>query len=107
LEDEAMSFDTYDLDRAVTNEFGSYAWGEAQHYDGRNLPINGVDYTFEYVDSDYGDYDYSSQMWVVFKVDGQAYRKTGFYQSHYGSEWDGRLEKVTPREVTKIEWDAA
>jgi len=101
-----MSFSERDLEEAISNQLGRYVWGELSGYDGDNLSINGVDYTLEYVDADYGDYDYSSQMWVVFRVDGQVYRKTGYYQSHYGSEWDGPLEKVSPREVTRIEWDA-
>lgn len=101
-----MSFSTRDLEEAIVSQFGRYAWSELSSYDGDNLTVNGEDYKFEYVDADYGDYDSSSRLWVVFKVDGQAFRKTGYYQSHYGSEWDGYVEKVEPKEVTRIEWDS-
>lgn len=103
-----MTFSTHELEAAILDQFGRWAWGSLEGHDGDNLVINGVDYTFTHVADgpEHADYDSSSSLWTVFKVDGKTYRKHGYYQSHYGSEWDGYIEEVKPREVTRIEWDA-
>jgi hypothetical protein len=34
--------------------------------------------------------------WVVFQLGTQLFRKSGYYASHYGTDWDGPLEEVRP-----------
>jgi hypothetical protein len=35
-------------------------------------------------------------IWFVFRVvdTGQLFKKSGYYASHYGTDWDGPLEEV-------------
>ena len=35
-------------------------------------------------------------IWCVVKVGDQFFKKTGYYASHYGTEWDGDVKIVTP-----------
>ncbi len=39
-------------------------------------------------------------IFAVIKVGDQFFKKTGYYASHYGSEWDGDLTEVRPVEKT-------
>lgn len=51
--------------------------------------------TYEKVDSHSGgEGDYGCETWVVVKVGDQLFKKTGFYQSHYGNDWDGAFTEV-------------
>lgn len=36
--------------------------------------------------------------------DSKFYMKTGYYASHYGTDWDGSFTEVTPKAVVKTEW---
>jgi hypothetical protein len=46
------------------------------------------------------DEETDSAVWVVVRVGGQYFRKEGYYQSHYGTEWDGSVHEVWPKEKT-------
>ena len=48
----------------------------------------------------YGGEGEGDDLWVVFDVDGQLFRKSGYWVSHDGCYWDGALEEVEPYEVT-------
>jgi hypothetical protein len=48
--------------------------------------------------------------WIIFKVTDaeggeRVFRKNGSYYSHYGTEWDGRLEEVHPVDKLVTVWE--
>lgn len=45
-------------------------------------------------------------IWVAFKVGDQYFRKTGYHESHYGTDWDGDVEEVIPRQKTITVYDS-
>lgn len=47
-----------------------------------------------------GGMDEGSNAYVVFKVGDTYLRKSGYYASHYGYDWDGELEEVVPAQKT-------
>lgn len=53
---------------------------------------------------EYGGEGQGDDYWTVFKIQDRYFRKNGWYDSYNGSEWDGALEEVFPKEVKKIEW---
>ena len=87
-----MTYTLRDLEAAMEATYGSY-WADIKwsiEKNGDTININGEDYKVEY---------------VTFKVDNKTYQKTGYYQSHYGSEWDGPVFEVRPKQVTVTEWE--
>lgn len=50
-----------------------------------------------------GEYGYAT--FIVFKVGTQYFRKEGFYQSHYGNDWDGSFEEVQPVLKQVSDWE--
>lgn len=44
--------------------------------------------------ADHGGMDEGSDRWVVFEVNGQLYKKSGFYSSYEGTDWDSDLQEV-------------
>lgn len=107
-----MSLNPYAVQDALNNWSGYDVWGSFDWHAKQNnheVTIDGTTYPVEFVEfgPDHADYDSSSALYVVFKVGDETFRKWGYYQSHYGSEWDGDIEAVKPREVTKTEWVSA
>lgn len=55
---------------------------------------------------DHGGMDMGSELYVVIQVTSEdlqtvrLFRKDGYYQSHYGSDWDGTFREVTAQERT-------
>jgi|SRR6185436_1829797 len=51
--------------------------------------------TFKAV-SEAGGEGQGDDIWFVFEVKdtGQLFKKSGYYASHYGTEWDGPFEEV-------------
>lgn len=43
---------------------------------------------------------------VVIRIGTQFFRKTGWYSSFNGADWDGSLTEVRPEEETVIAWVA-
>lgn len=43
---------------------------------------------------------------LVFRIGDRHFRKTGYYDSWAGGEWDGELEEVRPREKTIVVYDS-
>lgn len=39
-----------------------------------------------------------SEMWVVVKIGSRLFKKSGYYASWDGDNWDGPFEEVRPRE---------
>lgn len=59
------------------------------------LEIDGIFYPFEFVESETGhEGDWETSTYVIIKVGEQFFRKTGWYASHHGTEWDGQLTEV-------------
>lgn len=97
------------IDRAFTDLYGGdYCWESLPYCLERNgdqINIDGKAYTVEFVEHRDSDEEYTSQMHTIFKLDGVAYKKRGYYQSHYGSEWDGAITRVNPKTITVTEWE--
>jgi hypothetical protein len=51
-----------------------------------------------------GGMDMGTTAYVIFKVKDQFFQKDGWYQSHYGYEWDGQLYEVEPYEKTVTDY---
>lgn len=45
-------------------------------------------------------------VFVIIKAGDQFFRKTGYYMSHYGSDWDGDVTEVHPVEKTITVYEA-
>lgn len=59
---------------------------------------------------DFGGMDMGSERYVVFSMTDETgtryFRKDGFYQSHYGTDWDGEFREVRPVEKTITVYEA-
>lgn len=71
-------------------------WGDFD-YQPIQLTINGVYYVTEPV-TRVGDGE--GEIYVVFKIEDRLFRKYGYNESFYGTEWDGDLEEVEEYEKT-------
>jgi hypothetical protein len=65
--------------------------------------INGEEYHWQLIES-FGGMDKGSYAAVVFEVGDRLFRKEGFYQSHYGYDWDGDLCEVEAYERTVTDY---
>lgn len=87
-----------EVESAIDNHDDWY-WDEvewsARSDEGLSLNINGESYPVK-VEEEYtgSEGDWNSETWVVFHVGRQTFKKTGYYQSHYGNDWDGPLTEV-------------
>lgn len=85
-------------------EWGASEWYEEVAWERGDkapyaLTIDGQTYVPEYV-ADHGGMDRGSDRWVVFKLGDQLFKKSGYYASHYGTDWDGELREVKPVQKT-------
>lgn len=46
-----------------------------------------------------------SDVWIVIEINGRFFKKSGYHESHYGTDWDGTLDEVKPREATVTVYD--
>ncbi len=44
--------------------------------------------------------DGATEVWIAVEIEGRYFKKSGYHQSHYVTEWDGSLEEVSPQEKT-------
>jgi hypothetical protein len=89
-------------DEKVTDTFDeSSFWHEG--YDNSPLELPGVG-TAVYVDGEHGGEGSAEYIWQVWQIGDQYFRKTGYYVSYDGSNWDGSLEEVVPFEKTVTDW---
>lgn len=78
-------------------------WSEIHGESGEtNYFVEGVG-PIEGLDSG-GGMDEGSNAYTVFKVGGTYFRKSGYYASHYGYDWDGDFEEVEPFQKTVIDY---
>jgi hypothetical protein len=92
---------------AVVDEKGesiNYVWDELNYYIDSPLVVDGDEYPFEVVEQD-GSGSWGYETSTVFKVGDQLFRKTGYYQSHYGNDWDGPLREVREGAKTVRVWE--
>ena len=59
---------------------------------------------------DFGGKGQGENRWIVFKVTNaegeRLFRKSGYYASFYGTDWDGELEEVVAKEKTVTVFEA-
>jgi hypothetical protein len=48
--------------------------------------------------------DNEGEMYKVVRLNGETFKKTGYYQSYEGVVWDGPLTRVERKLVTREEW---
>lgn len=57
---------------------------------GEKVPVTNVE--------SFGGEGQGDDKWFVVKIGDQLFRKSGYYASHYGTDWDGAFEEVHPVE---------
>lgn len=94
------------IERAIENatDWDSIRWKSdgtlvtTIEVDGTSLDVIKVD--------DFGGEGQGEKLWVVVKIDGKFYRKSGYYSSYDGSEWDGPFREVSPVQKTITVYEA-
>lgn len=77
-----------------------------KNYTQRTITIQGADVPVEVVATDDGG-EYGFETFVILRVGSQMFRKTGYYRSHYGNDWDGPFVEVVEAEKTITVYEAA
>lgn len=81
-----------------------FYWGGLA-YSGNGKRTIEVPVVVEVVDSDYGsEGDWEKTVYVVIKVGDKYFKKTGYYASHAGTDWDGPVVEVKPVQRTVDDW---
>lgn len=80
------------------NYLDSYAketpdWGAGVNF----IEVDG--HTVESVE-EFGGEGQGDELWVVYRIDDQLFKKDGYWVSHDGSYWDGDFYEVEPYEIT-------
>ncbi|AXH49315.1 hypothetical protein HWB76_gp086 [Streptomyces phage Blueeyedbeauty] len=91
---------------AVEDTFEGYEsefYGEIRYAGKNGMELNGLGTAYS-VDYEGGGEGQGENMWVVFRIGDQLFRKYGYYSSWDGSDWDGDLEEVEPYEVTVVRY---
>jgi hypothetical protein len=93
-----MKLTTQQVETAITEDDDFY-WGEleweAEHGDGFTLTIDDKEYPVKFEEGyTGGEGDWNTETYVIFTLNDQSFKKTGYYQSHYGDDWDGPLIEV-------------
>lgn len=103
-------FDEGGLKEELASEYytpGSIvSWSELGYQaegDGVPIVVNGQEYTIKTV-AETGGMDEGSHASYTFKVGDRYFIKTGYYQSHYGYDWDGDFFEVEPYEKTVTDY---
>lgn len=65
---------------------------------GTEVPVREVERT--------GGMDEGSNASVIIEVGSQFFKKSGYYASHYGHDWDGDFLEVKPVEKTVVVYEA-
>lgn len=47
----------------------------------------------------------TTDVWIVIKVEGRHFKKTGYHESHSGTYWDGSVTEVRPTQKTITVYD--
>jgi hypothetical protein len=89
-----MSFTLTDLDCAINWYYLHYEEDEV------STPYGLV----EIVEENQRGENNEGELYKVVRLNGQTFKKTGYYQSYEGAVWDGPLVQVEKREVLRKEW---
>lgn len=101
--DEGIRYESDPESLIDSGEFWSELKYESDRY---SVVVDGVEYKATHVESR-GGMDQGSDIWVVFRLGDQLFKKSGFYASHYGTDWDGPLVEVKPVEKTVTVFEKA
>lgn len=83
---------SYAVDYHDDFSWSDLAW---EDHDTDYLVIDGEIYPFKVVDAKNGtEGDWNCETHVIIQIGDQFFRKTGRYQSHEGTHWDGKLTEV-------------
>jgi hypothetical protein len=66
--------------------------------------VDGEAVVFEKVASDEGG-EYGYGTFLIFKVGTQLFKKSGYYRSHYGNDWDGSFTEVNATTKTVVVYE--
>ena len=94
-----------DTSYAFAGEYQYGVWRELKYGTPVDVKLQGERVTLTTVD-DYGGEGKGDDLWVVFTAGTQLFRKSGYYASGYGYEWDGELEEVRAVEKTIIVYES-
>lgn len=88
------------LEHHLAEDYYEFAWGNIG--DTEEVPGLGL---VELVSSEPGGEGHGEHIYFVVKVGHRYLKKTGYYASYAGSDWDGPFTEVRPtvREVTFYE----
>lgn len=101
-----MSLTPAEVELALRNNSEWFHWDELEYNVPEALEIDGVTYPVELLNSQTGEEgDYEIGTYIVIKVGDQTFRKTGYYQSHVGNDWDGPFREVVPVEKYITVWE--
>jgi hypothetical protein len=77
---------------AAANE-GDCGWDFIGYGEDVTLTLRGEEVPVEYI-ARHGGMGEGDDIWVVFRLGTQLFKKSGYYASHYGTDWDGDLNEV-------------
>lgn len=98
-----MKLTAEQVEQAILDETGNYAWNNLGWDIKNSLVVDGESYEFEVVDTQ-NDGEWGYETYVVMRVGNQYFRKSGYYESHYGNDWDGDFEEVEEAEKKVTVW---
>lgn len=83
-----------------SESYDDSSWGSMAYGDGpETLMLRGETVPLVHVIQEGGE-GQGDEIWFVFRVGTQLFRKEGYYASHYGSDWDGELYEVVEKQKT-------
>lgn len=92
-------------------EFGdALSWEEINGWlKGRKsvIVLRGEAVEVEKIESSPGVDDYGDTAFIVVKVGAQFFKKEGYYSSHSGDRWDGKVTEVIATEKTVYVYEPA
>jgi hypothetical protein len=86
-------------------EIGWHPIGYAGPGEVFSLVVAGTAEKLTVIDGESGGEGSGESIWVVFRVGSQYFRKSGYYASYDGSNWDGDVQEVTRRQLTVSTWE--
>lgn len=100
---DKLPYTAEEVERAVIlDDDGWYEVGN-RHWETKEYPtlrLRGKDVEVKRIADFGGGEGQGEQTWVVIQVGSQLFRKDGFYQSHYGTDWDGDFREVKEQQKT-------
>jgi len=97
--------DAFEADFEDEDNGQNESWGNVSYGDGSGkIKIDGTEVAYELV-TRFGGEGQGDETWFVLKIGDQLFRMDGYYESDYGTDWDGDLYEVKSvvKEVTFYE----